>query len=457
MSADELRARFSQLAEKVVPMEDPHGRLMSRRRKRFRARTASVATLTAAAVAGGLAAPTTLLNTAAAPGPQADVVKATTSLSRDEYIDRLIRAPLRGNLSGDTEMVTSVRKAFSGYEPKYQGKYQGARQPVLVFLNRTELMLQAVVIYLGGEQPIALARGASADGSAGDLVAGSADSSAPVTPFLVLPVSDTYGKVRSVVGLAPPGCSIESSAKGGFAADGTWMRTFEPEWTGDYVTRDARTVNELWRVSCDGKVREVRTADDYFDSVGVDQSATAMYERVVRFGGVLPAKPDVRWQGNLPEFKNRAVLIAPNPPPGPAMLVVGPFLKAILATEVREKGPVPQPTGKDREWSMIALGVAGEGVEVVRLPQAFGDRTVLSDQVFVYTESDAALVEAVDSSQKVVAKAEVSRGVAILTFSPGMVEAIRTVTARGAPIHTVRFAELATGSRLLGDQLFKDW
>src|SRR5262245_55503087 len=111
MSADELRARFAQLAETVVPMEDPVGRLMSRRRKRLRARIASVATLTAAVLAGGAAAPATLLNVASGPGPEPPYpVESTTTAGPQMYTERLIKAPLRGNLSRDTDMVESVER-----------------------------------------------------------------------------------------------------------------------------------------------------------------------------------------------------------------------------------------------------------------------------------------------------------------------------------------------------------
>jgi len=457
MSADELRARFSQLAERVVPMEDPYGRLMSRRRKRFRARIASLATLTAAVVAGGVAAPTALLGVASAPGPEPDVVHSTTMFSRDEYVERLIKAPIRGNLASDGDMVASVQRAFAEFEPPAN---PGAKDPSLVFLNRTEQMIQAVVIYRTAGEPIAVATGASVKEAVKDLVADPVAYYTPVTPFLVVPISDRSGKDRSVVGLAPPGCAIEHSAKGGFTADGTWTRTYEPEPTGDYAIRKGHSVNELWRVNCDGKVREVRIADEYLDSAGVAENAAMMYERVVRFSGASPTKgSSVQWRGNLPGVKSEVTLVASYPLPGPAMLAVGPFPKAILATDLLDKRPMPVQSvdGSGAEWSMIALGVAGEGLTVVRMPQSSGDRTVLGDQVFVYSEFGAAAVEAVDPRQRVVATAPLNHGVAILTFNPGLADAVRAVTARGTPTYSVRFAELAKGSRVLGDHLFKDW
>ncbi|HZM82850.1 MAG TPA: hypothetical protein VFC19_44605 [Candidatus Limnocylindrales bacterium] len=453
MSADELRARFSQLAEAVVPMEDPHGRLMARRRKFVRARIASFVTLTAAVVAGGVAAPTTLLGVASGPGFEPDTAVTTPALTREEYVDRLIKAPIRGNLSGDHDMIATVQKAFTEFEPNIKG----AKDPRLVFLNRTDQMLQAVVIYEGGGQPIAVASGSNLKGSVKDLVSDPVGYYAPVTPFLVLRASDPSGKATSVVGLAPPGCAIERSAKGRFTSDGSWTRTYEPEPTGDYVVRGGRTINELWRVSCDGRVREVRIADDYLDSAGTEGDAAVMYERVVRFGGVTPGRGMVQWRGNLPGFKSEAMLVSPYPQPGPAMLAIGPFPKAILATDIRERGTMPTATGRGEEWSMVALGVAGEGLTVVRVPEPFGDRTVLSDEVLVYSDFGAAAVEAVDPKQRVVASAPLHEGVAILSFDPGLVYSVRAVTAKGTPTFSVRFAELANGSRVLGDQLFKDW
>jgi hypothetical protein len=457
MSVDELRARFSQLAEKVVPMEDPHGRLMSRRRKRFRARIASVATLTAAVIAGGVATPASLLDFTGGPELQPEVIQPLKALTADDYVDRLIKAPIRGNLSGDLEMVTSVQKAFSEFKPEDQG----AVQPNLVFLNRTDHMLQAVVIYTGGEKPIAVARGSVPNGSAKDLIADSgAVYTTPVVPFLVMPLSAQYGKAEAVVGLAPPGCAIDYSAKGRFTTDGVWMRSFDPEPTGDYAIRVGRTVNELWRVNCDGRVREVRFADDDLDGVGAEENAAAMFERVVRFSGATsPGKGKVQWRGRLSGFKSEITVVSSYSIPGPAMLAVGSSPKAILATDIWDKGPTPSPTTLDRdeEWPMVSLGVTAEGITVIRVPQPFGDRTVLGNQVFVYTQSGAARVEAVGRDQRVIATAPVRDQVAILSFAPGLAGEVRTLTSRGALQSSVRFAELAKGSRVLGDQLFKDW
>lgn len=454
MSADELRARFSQIAEKVVPMEDPHGRLMSRRRKRFRARFASLATVTAAVLAGGVAAPSTMLSFGARPELPPDVVvQSTSAVSAAEYLDRLMKSPVRGNLSEDKDMVAEVQKAFSEFEPSYQG----AKDPNLVFLNRTDQMLQAVVIYTSGDQPIAVARGSNPNGSVKDLISDPFGYYTPVTPFLVMPVSDYYGKAKGVVGLAPPGCSIERSTKGGFTADGTWFRSYEPEPTGDYITRSSRIVNELWRVGCDGRIREVRIADDYLDSAGVEENASVMYDRVVRFSGSSPAKGVVQWRGKIPGVKSEMTLVAPRPMPGPAMLAVGPFPKAMLATDLPVKEPTPTTTGSREEWSMIALGVAGEGVTAVRIPQAMGDRTVLGDQVLVYTETQADRVEALDAKLRVISSAKLKQGMAVLTFSPGFAESVRAITSRGDETSSVRFLELTKGSRILGDQLFKDW
>jgi hypothetical protein len=172
----------------------------------------------------------------------------------------------------------------------------------------------------------------------------------------------------------------------------------------------------------------------------------------------VPAKGIVRWRGELAGFKSEATLVAPRDPPGPAMLAVGPFLKAMLATDLLGKEePVPSATGDREEWSVIALGVAGEGVTVVRVPQIFGDRTVLGDQVFVFTDTGASRVEALGAQLDVVASAPVKQGVALLTFRPGLAEEVRTLTSRGAQTSSVRFLEPAKGSRVLGDQLFKDW
>lgn len=455
MSADELRSRFAQIAERVVPMEDPHGRLMSRRRKRFRARIASLATVTAAVLAGGVAAPTTMLSFGARPElPPTDVVvQSTDAVSKAEFIARLVKAPVRGNLSEDRDMVAEVEKAFQKFDPGIQG----AGDPAVVFLNRTDQMFQAVVIYTGGDEPIAVARGTHTNGSVEELLSSPFGYLAPVTPFLVMPVSDDFGKARGVIGLAPPGCSIEHSTKGWFTADGAWVRSYEPEPTGDYITRSSRTVNELWRVGCDGKIREVRIADDYLDAMGVQDNPSMMYDRAVRFGGTLPSKGVVLWRGKIPGFESEATLVGPRSTPGPAMLAIGPFLKAVLATDLPGKEPTPSPTAKDEEWSMIALGIASEGLTAVRIPQPMGNRTVLGDQVLVYTDTAATMVEALDPKLKVISSAPVKEGMAILAFSPGYAEEVRAVTSRGTEASSVRFIELPKGSRILGDHLFKDW
>jgi hypothetical protein len=370
-------------------------------------------------------------------------------------VARLAKAPVRGNLSDDRELIADAQRVFHEFEPEYQG----AKDPNLVFLNRTEQMIQAVVIYTSGDQPVAVARSISSRSSMKELASADAKGgSLPLSPFLVLPVMDFYGKTRGVVGLAPPGCLIEHSTKGGFAPDGSWVRSFEPEPTGDYVVREARTVNELWRVSCEGKVREVRTADDYLDALGPEQNATVMYDRVVRFSGLTPGKGGmIQWRGKIPGVRSELTLVVPQPLPGPAMLAVGPFPKAVIATDLPENLPAPSTSGARDDWSMISLGIAGDGVTVVRMPQMIGDRPVLGDQVFVYTDTDATRVEALDPQLQIVATAPVNQGVAILSFGPGLADAVRAVTSGGKPISSVRFAEPAAGPRLLGDQLLKDW
>jgi hypothetical protein len=314
------------------------------------------------------------------------------------------------------------------------------------------------VIYSSKEGPIAVARGAKPTASVKDLISDPMGFYAPVTPFLVVPVSDYLGKVSSVVGLAPPGCAVEHSSKAGFTADGTWQRIYESEPTGDYITREGRMANQLWRVSCDGKVREVRTADEYLDSTGVgDDDPSAMYARVVGYAGTGPGKAETQWRGRIAGLKPEVTLTSARPVPGLAMLAIGGFPKAVMATDLPEQVPVPTATGGDEGWAMISLGVAVDGITAVRMPEMRGERPVLGDRVFVYTDTDATRVEAVDPKMRVVATAAVSKGMAILSFDPGDAEEIRAVTSRDTPTASARFVEPASGSRLLGDQLFRNW
>ena len=108
MSIDELKAGFSRLAEDVVSVENPHSRLMIRRRKRFRTRLAIFAIATAAMITGGLAAPAALVNVATEPE---DLTPDSQILAESPYVDRLVNAAPRGNLSGDAEYVERVEKA----------------------------------------------------------------------------------------------------------------------------------------------------------------------------------------------------------------------------------------------------------------------------------------------------------------------------------------------------------
>lgn len=458
MSSDELRAGFSRLAERVVPMEDPHGRLMVRRRKRFRHRFASLATVAAAVLAGGLAAPAALFNTASGPngdGSSIEVDRAVPPVA-SEYLTRLVKAPVRGNLSGETAMVEDARVLFTSEKGVMPYAAMEATEANLVFLNRTDGMLQLVVIYVDQRgQTFALTRGSTKEGASVKDLASDNPAQYPVSsPFLVAPVYDEDTGTSSVVGLSPPGCAVESSAEAELRSDGTWNRTYRPEPTGDYVIRSARPVNELWRVRCDGQVREVRPADDMIDSVGVDENATIMYERVVKFGGNRAGNGIVLWQGEVPGYKTSVTLVASQSLPGPALLAVGPFMKSWLATEPTTKDSWSDPG----EISMVSLGVAGSGLTAVRLPHSWGGHPMLTDRVLVHTKSNSVRVEAVDGGRNLVASASLDKDrIAVLTFGPGVAQEIRAVGPTGVAQATMRFAEPVKGARVLGDQLFRAW
>jgi hypothetical protein len=269
MSVEELKVRFRRLAEPVVAMEDPYGRLLRRARRTRRVRLARWGSGLAAAVAAAVLIPllaTTPGAPSPAPSPGVDDLRGTDITP---WVRQLLDSPARGSLGTDTAFARALTGALApryfGLSPEldqrtvlFAGDVGGYRAVLIAFQSRTRQM----GVWLIGDAGASAARLAAAGPANLAMLHGSATPPAgnanqvtvlmeELQPFTATGVNDEPDGRHLAVGVAPAGCRLATK-------DATHPQTWHEEATGDYVLRtDPLAVDFSTRVqvTCAGVVR----------------------------------------------------------------------------------------------------------------------------------------------------------------------------------------------------------
>jgi hypothetical protein len=261
MSVDELKAGFARLAEPVVPVEDPYGRLLRRARRSRRLRLTGWGSGLAAGLVAALLVP--LLGPVTAgptPGPTSGP-NDDRGVAITGWVQRLIDGRTRGNLALDGTFLDTVTQRVEpvdfGLSPELSHRTvlfagdAGTYRAVLLAFTSDSRQMGVWLVGDAGTSALQLARAGrtlKASGAAYD------DKvkvlPAELAPFAATGVSDAGTGRYLSIGLAPPGCTVATRD------DGSTRWRDSPD--GDYVLRTdavAQSMSTFAKVSCDGVVR----------------------------------------------------------------------------------------------------------------------------------------------------------------------------------------------------------
>jgi hypothetical protein len=468
-TADEQLARrlFERTARTMVPAPAPMTRLTARRR-RFRARrligTASVLVV----LLGGGALAQTAAPHLPIPGPfripsEGDVPGQEI---RSEWTRRLIESPTRGNLATDRALVDTVTTAFGRH---WYGT--GTRRPDrarisrdldrvrLLFLHEAGRQRQAVAVFYNDTHAAVVSLIGAADADPDRMVATADTYSGGVAadPFLLLneaPVAD------SVVALAPAGCDIAVSDAVDVDPGGAAHRN----WTGlgDWTIRPARSGQDWWQVTCDGRVQYRQPVSRYPEVTPDPASPTTPQRGTVE--PAMAARAAGAWRISGHGLGSTAVLLWGGVPPGgtePVAVVATPTAGggvAVLALTGDGSFPVfadgpdsrriegPPDTETD---TAVTTGTATAGITVVRLPDPSG---AVSDRLLVIAPPDAQSLRSTATADPV----PLVDGVAVLT-APRPLHTQIDALRNGAVLASMRLQEPTSGPSRFGIELIDRW
>ncbi|MEU8081825.1 hypothetical protein AB0B31_40975 [Catellatospora citrea] len=449
MSERELIERLARLAEPVVPGEDPYGRLMRRHRRSRRTKAGGWATGAALAVFAALLGPIGIQGAATpvhgGPSTPADV---TPGGPVTPWVARLLSAPTRGSLAGDTAFLTELTERLD------------ARFPELVAGGRVKLLF---VGEAGGGTVVLAARHSATHqvgitildkpgATAAELALAATEqrqesSSVTVTPEGIGPLLtetitgvDGLWKGYLTVGVVPQGCGIELAD--GHAATLAWR----PSPTDGYFVLQTRY--QLLRLTCDGMVRYQGDADrGVSHGFGRARPSAAEIEeglagargeldrewaaRLLRSDGIRDSAdlPRILYQGRLPG--------APDDVQRVAVLIQGRPDGSWMVNQVRRDG---MSQGTDTSVDLSAadrvLGVESGWLIDEQTDRVRPSATPPSSPVpfLVLAPRGAVTVQALDDDGTVVASAGLADGVGTLQLTrPAR---LRALDAAGAQVGT---------------------
>ncbi|WP_326557812.1 hypothetical protein [Micromonospora sp. NBC_01796] len=473
MSVDELRAGFRRLTDPVLPSEDPYGEVLRRARSRRRNRFAGFGAAGAALLALALSGPAIVGVGGWQGAPPSEGYPVES-----EWTWRLIDSPTRGNLAGDTELVSDLTRALADESPlpgvKVLFVHDFARSRVALVADYSDSAASLSVLRED--------RGASA----GDLARSDGLRNARLDPFVNAHglLGDEEVRVSFwQLGLAPAGCTVATSEHATIGPDGAVRRVWQPAPTGDYAVSEEMPAAR-WRTTCDGVVRQEGPVEPGIDEIDdlaapsdpeaasdwttlldrpTGQAALASYQELVGPAGLAATRPVVRWAGTVTDGAHAvpAALLGPATGPGAVVLQVGAESKALVAlVDNNQATPDDSATGAANRagWSLVAPGTADDsGVIAVRVPARAGGRAVASDRMLVVGPASAATVEAVDATGAVVGSARMERGAAILILLTRDEVTLRVLDATGKQVVATVTPEHAAGQQLFGEPIVSAW
>jgi hypothetical protein len=485
---DRLRDAFARVAAPVVPRPDPLGRLLARRsRRRWRRGLGAVAATFAGVLVGGtlIAAP---LGGPARPEPSptesSDVMQTITGAPVNEWTRRLIDAPTRGNMAGDTryvERLTAVLRTRPSLFPPIDVALDRVK---VLALERVDGALIAVAAHYNDTRAAVTLDRAEPSAQPEDLAGMPLGGMAgPLQPFF-FDASGTYRDRDHVdylttFALAPAGCQLASSDSASIGLDGNIRRTWQEH--GDHLIVPGDRSAAWWRVTCDGKVRfegprnlgvVVERPDPSTLSAsppvpGRGSADPAVLERALaawRAGARQSAadEPWVEWAGTPPGGRPTVVVMGHST--GGATLV-GAFTDVdgarIDAFAVYYAGR--QPTVGDPSVPLDPLAgfstatANSPNLVAVRLPTSDASPR-LGDRLLVVGPRTATrlLVDTGDGRNP--APVPLTGGVGVLPIRvPAPALTLRAVDGSGAVLAEMRYTEPDANGQFFGEPLIEDW
>ncbi|GAB4047511.1 hypothetical protein [Catellatospora paridis] len=261
MSERELIDGLARLAEPVVPGEDPYGRLMRRHRRSRRTKAGGWATAAVLAVVAALLGPIGIQGAATpvlgGPSTPADV---TPGGPVTPWVARLLSAPTRGSLAGDTAFLNELTERLDARFPEmvaggrvtllFAGE-AGGGTVVLAARHSATHQVGITILDKPGATAAELAVASTEQRREGS-VSVFTDGIGPLLTETILGVDGLWAGYLTV-GVVPQGCAIELAD--GRAATLSWR----PSPTDGYFVLQTRY--QLLRLTCDGVVRYQGDAD----------------------------------------------------------------------------------------------------------------------------------------------------------------------------------------------------
>lgn len=446
MTAEDLRRGFERLTAPVVPVEDPYGRLLRRvrrrRARRFGAITAGLTALLAATTSIGLAV-----------GQGATGHHDPNWPAITEWTRRLIDSPTRGNLAGDTALLSGIVEQTRAIAP-------GLPETKVLFVADVGHNRVAVVAHRSAEHATIDSYIGRVGASAGDLVQ-NGTLNMPVQPVAVVTGDDATAPWTVV--LAPSGCEVSTSTRIDGGARNAWV----PSSDGSLLVSTTAEPPYV-RVACGGTVRQQGPTAP-IDEVGVQGPAQAPQRgtadpATVRLavgafttlasaaGAFEPA--NVVWAGRIPDDSQlgEVVVVAAADGSGPAVLWAGADPKASVARE-----PALGTSSSASSRSLAATGVASNGVIGVRVPRWSGTGAVLGPTMLVIAPGPGVRAEAFDPSGASRGTAALVDGVGVIPLGEFGPVVVRVTDSAGSVIATASIAEPASGPRLFDEPLINAW
>ncbi|WP_432839017.1 hypothetical protein [Dactylosporangium sp. CA-092794] len=454
---ERLREELGRSVAGVRPAPDPLGRLLRRRRRRrvWRWGGPALGAVIAAALLGGqvLVAPAGPEPYPSPHRPFYDGQPLDEPLT--EWTRRILDAPVRGNAAAEPGLVDAIADGLRAAAGNWRARPELDRVQVLFVADvGGERVFGAVfhddrrALYVGSSAPMGTPVAELVDGHSGEMGA--------LSPFSV-----HLQEGPATVALAPPGCSAEWAATTHVRPDGTLART----WAGggDFVTNGP--ANRLWRVTCDGVLRETVyssspvTPPKHANSPPPAPRGYADPDMVKEVLWSWPAIPDLEARGRrilwggTPPGELRPVVVALGDLGDGAVQVcaVTGTGDALLVDFVH--GEPPPANLRGYPTARLTTAVApSDAMVAVRLPA--DDRVELSERLLVLAPPEATELRIDGGQDQHVA---LSGGVGVIIAPVPASLSIEALDTSGRTVATLSVAEPHTGHIFAGEGLMRDW
>ncbi|WP_433047678.1 hypothetical protein [Dactylosporangium sp. CS-033363] len=435
---ERLREEMARAVSGVRPAPDPYGRLLRRKRSRRPFGIAAVVAVVVAGLVGGQAL------TAGGPGPDA-MYDFRPTLVLNERTRQIIDAPTRGDRA---DRAGAVADALNANRGKWGVGAEFDRLKVLFVARAGERWGFGAAFYNRDAAVYVGAFGAEGK-SAEELIADryTNTQTGDLSEFNAISLED------ATVAFTVPGCDAQVAAASVVRTDGTVEHT----WVGEGDFAVLPRADHLWRVVCDGVVRETgfrnlgRTRMEVIPAAERGTADAGIAAGAFDSCPVVPTLEVRRWRvlwGGTPPGEQRPVVVVLGMLDGGAALVcaVAGAGRAMMAAD--PSGGPRLPGGQ-----LTTAVAASDALVTVRL--AHESRQGYSDRLLVIAPPAATTVRVTGGPDEQVA----------LTGGVGVIEApypaklgLEALDASGATLATAGVAEPSGADFLIaGEPIVHNW